>query len=130
MASRVVVGRVLLAGDQLLGVEQLPVGAGADLSKKNFTFPLRYILVLTSSTTVGSRSTKTALGTCLPAPVSEKKVLKESSPAPMAFNESLRIKIPAHLVGRHLPIGLDAVLEAVELPAGVADLATGLPDVD
>ena len=48
----------------------------------------------------------------------------------MAFNESLRIKIPAHLVGGHLPIGLDAVLEAVELPAGVADLATGLPDVD
>ena len=39
MASRVVVGRVLLAGDQLLGVEQLPVGAGADLSKK--TFPLK-----------------------------------------------------------------------------------------
>ena len=66
----------------------------------------------------------------MPAPVSEKNVLKESSPAPMAFNESLRIKIPAHLVGRHLAIGLDAVLEAVELPAGVADLATGLPDVD
>ena len=39
VASRVVVGRVLLAGDQLLGVEQLPVGAGADLSKK--TFPLK-----------------------------------------------------------------------------------------
>ena len=49
----------------------------------------------------------------------------------MAFNESLRIKIiPAHLVGRHLAIGLDAVLEAVELPAGVADLTAGLPDVD
>ena len=28
--------------------------------------------VLTSSTTVGSRSTNTARGTCLPAPVSEK----------------------------------------------------------
>ena len=34
---------------------------------------------ITSSTTVGSRSTNTALGTCLPAPVSEKKVEKESS---------------------------------------------------
>jgi hypothetical protein len=30
----------------------------------------------------------------------------------------------------HLTIGLDAVLEAVELPAGVADLDTGLADVD
>ncbi len=36
--------------------------------------------------TVGSRSTKTALGTCLPAPVSLKKVLKESSPPPMVLS--------------------------------------------
>ena len=35
-----------------------------------------------------------------------------------------------HLVGRHLPVRLNSMLEAVELPAGVADLATGLPDVD
>ena len=39
-----------------------------------------------SPTTVGSRSTKTARGTCLPAPVSEKKVLKESSPPPMVLS--------------------------------------------
>ena len=36
--------------------------------------------------TVGSKSTKTALGTCLPAPVSLKKVLKESSPPPMVLS--------------------------------------------
>ena len=34
------------------------------------------------------------------------------------------------LVRRHLPIGLDAVLKAVQLPAGVADLDAGLADVD
>ena len=34
---------------------------------------------LFSPTTDGSRSMKTALGTCLPPGVSEKKVLKESS---------------------------------------------------
>ena len=39
--------------------------------------------------TVGSRSTKTALGTCLPAPVSEKKVLKESSPPPIVLSEGI-----------------------------------------
>ena len=33
-------------------------------------------------TTVGSRSIKTALGTCFPAPVSLKNVLNESSPPP------------------------------------------------
>ncbi len=34
------------------------------------------------------------------------------------------------LVGRHLPIGLDAVLEAEQFPAGVSDLDTALADVD
>ena len=34
------------------------------------------------------------------------------------------------LVRRHLAIGLDAVLEAEELPAGVTNLDTGLTDVD
>jgi len=34
------------------------------------------------------------------------------------------------LVGRHLAVGLDAVLQAVQLPAGIAHLDTGLADVD
>ena len=33
-------------------------------------------------------------------------------------------------VSAHLAIGLDAVLEAVELPAGVTNLDAGLADVD
>ena len=37
-------------------------------------------------TTVGSRSTKTARGTCLPDPVSLKNVLKESSVPPMVLS--------------------------------------------
>ena len=37
-------------------------------------------------TTVGSRSTNTALGTCLPAPVSLKNVLNESSPPPIVLS--------------------------------------------
>ena len=36
--------------------------------------------------TVGSKSTKTARGTCFPAPVSLKKVLNESSPPPMVLS--------------------------------------------
>ena len=34
------------------------------------------------------------------------------------------------LVGGHLTVGLDAVLQAVQLPAGIADLDSGLADVD
>ena len=45
--------------------------------------------LVTSSITEGSRSTKTALGTCLPVPVSAKKVLKESSPPPTVLSEGI-----------------------------------------
>ena len=49
----------------------------------------RYVPVRTSSITVGSRSRKTQRGTCLPAPVSEKKVLNASSPPPMVLSEGI-----------------------------------------
>ena len=39
--------------------------------------------------TVGSRSIMTALGTCLPEDVSEKKVLKESSASPKLSSEGI-----------------------------------------
>ena len=38
--------------------------------------------------------------------------------------------VPHGLVGGHLAVGLDAVLQAVQLPAGVAHLDAGLADVD
>jgi hypothetical protein len=34
------------------------------------------------------------------------------------------------LVGRHLAVRLDTVLETVELPAGISNLDTGLSHVD
>ena len=40
------------------------------------------------------------------------------------------ISSPNSLVRGHLAIRLDAVLETVELPAGVTNLAAGLADVD
>ena len=51
--------------------------------------PPKKIKIFDKPTTVGSRSTKTALGTCFPAPVSEKNVLKESSPAPIVLSEGI-----------------------------------------
>ena len=39
------------------------------------------------------------------------------------------ISSPDRLVAGHLAIRLDAVLQAVELPAGVADLDPGLADM-
>ena len=44
--------------------------------------------------------------------------------------EGLEGVVPEGLVGGHVAVGLDAMFEAVEFPAGVSDLATGLADVD
>merc|ERR1712217_65570 len=44
--------------------------------------------------------------------------------------EGLEGVVPEGLVRGHVAVGLDAMFEAVELPAGVSDLATGLADVD
>ena len=45
-----------------------------------------FFALVNSPTTVGSKSTKTARGTCFPAPVSLKNVLKESSPPPIVLS--------------------------------------------
>eukprot|EP00598_Pedospumella_elongata_P005912 CAMPEP_0184966666 /NCGR_PEP_ID=MMETSP1098-20130426/278_1 /TAXON_ID=89044 /ORGANISM="Spumella elongata, Strain CCAP 955/1" /LENGTH=59 /DNA_ID=CAMNT_0027487981 /DNA_START=43 /DNA_END=219 /DNA_ORIENTATION=- len=57
----------------------------------------------------------TQRGTCLPAPVSEKK---EGVEGVVATADSL--------VGRHLAIRLNSVLKAVQLPASVSGLDTAL----
>ena len=99
--ARVVVRRVLLARDQLLRVEQLPVRA-------------RPHLVDHRGLEVEHHRPRHVLpGTRLREERVERVVLH-----------------PARLVRRHGAVGLDPVLEAVQLPARVADLATGLPDVD
>merc|ERR1712072_794972 len=100
MAAGVVVGGILLARDELLGVVELAVGTGADLIDHG-----------------GLEVEVDAAGTCLPAPVSEKKVLNESSPPPMVLSEGI------------WPSGW-MPCSRVELPAGVTDLATALADVD
>ena len=97
----VVVGGVLLAGDELLGVEQLPVGPGPDLVNHG-----------------GLEVHKHSPGHVLPRPS-----LREEGVEGV-------IASPDGLVAGHLAIGLDAVLEAVELPAGVTDLGSGLADVN
>jgi len=40
------------------------------------------------------------------------------------------IASPNSLVARHLPIRLDAMLKAEQLPTSIADLDAGLTDVD
>lgn len=64
----------------------------------------------------GTRLTKTAWGTCFPAPVSLKKVLKESSPPPIVLSEGIW---PSS----------NSMLQAIEFPTGITDLDTGLANM-
>mmetsp|Transcript_20367 Transcript_20367/g.51604 ORF Transcript_20367/g.51604 Transcript_20367/m.51604 type:complete len:489 (-) Transcript_20367:102-1568(-) len=101
VATGKVVGSILLAGDQLLGVEQLAVGAGADL--------VHHSGLQVQEDGTGNVLASTSLG-----------------------EEGVEGIVTATngLVGGHLAVRLDAVLQAVELPAGIADLHAGLAQVD
>ena len=76
----------------------------------------------------------------MPAPVSEKNVLKaerhqgepdQQPKIPSAKQNTILTIVTSadRLVRGHLAIGLDAVLQAVELPAGIAELDAGLSNV-
>merc|ERR1711871_1155858 len=101
VATSVVVGSVFLAGDQLLGVVQLAVGASADLVDHGRlqvdVHGAGHVLASTGLGEEGVESVVTATD---------------------------------GLVGGHLAVRLDAVLKAVQLPAGVAGLDTSLANVD
>jgi len=101
VATGVVVGGVLLASDQLLGVEQLAVGSGADLIDHG-----------------GLQ-------------IDEDGTWHVFAGAGLAEEGVEGVITTADgLVRGHLTIGLDAVLQAVQLPAGITDLDTSLSDVD
>ena len=90
VSSGIVVGGVLFAGDQLLGVEELSVGTGSDLIDNS-----------------GLEINEDGSGNML-------------SRASLGEEDVERVVSAADgLVGWHLAVGLDTVLEAVELPAGI-----------
>merc|ERR1719350_1659795 len=97
----VVIGSILLTGEKLLRMEQLPVDTSPHL--------------------VNDGGLK----------------VHEDRPGYVLAGAGLReegvkgVIAPSNsLVGWHLAIGLDAVLKAVELPASVSNLDSGLADVD
>ena len=101
VTTGVVVGGILLSGDELLWVEELSVGSGSDLVDNG-----RLEIKEDGSWDVLA---STGLG--------EEGV------------ESI-ITSADGLVGWHLTVRLNSVLKAEELPAGVTDLDTGLSNVD
>ena len=96
-----VVGGILLTRDELLRVEELSVGAGSDLiDDGGLEIEEDGARDVLASTSLGEEGVESIIATT------------------------------DGLVGWHLTVWLDTVLEAEELPAGVTDLDTGLTDVD
>merc|ERR1719206_1502243 len=101
VAPGVVVGGVLLAGNQLLGVEELAVRSSSHFIDHG-----------------GLKVDKDGPGDVLAGSC----LREEGVEGVVASSDGL--------VGRHLAIGLDSVLKAIELPAGVSHLGAGLANVD
>merc|ERR1712153_279265 len=97
MATGVVVGGILLAGDKLLGVVELTVGTGADLIDHGW--------LEVEVDGAGHVLAGAGLG-------------EEGVEGVITTTDGL--------VGRHLAVRLDTVLEAVKLPAAITNLATAL----
>merc|ERR1712106_1059933 len=100
MAPGIIISSIFLARDQLLRVEHLPVGSSPHLINHSRL-----------------KINKHGSWDMLPST----SLIKESVEAVILSANSL--------VGRHLPVRLYPVFEAVQLPAGVAHLAPSLPDM-
>jgi hypothetical protein len=101
MSTSEIVSGVFLAGDELLGVEQLSVGSSSDLINHG-GFQIE-------EHTSGDVLASASLG-------------EEGVESVIASTDGL--------VRWHLAVGLDAVLKAEQFPASVTDLDTSLADVD
>ena len=97
MTSGVVVSGILLASDQLLRVEELSVGSSSDLIDDG-----------------GLEIQKDSPGDVF----SSSSLTEEGVEGVVSTSDGL--------VRRHLTVWLDTVLQAVEFPAGITDLDSGL----
>ena len=100
VATGIVIGSILLAGHELLRVVELSVGASSDF--------VAHGGLQVDEDASGNVLSSTSLG-------------EEGVEGVIAAADSL--------VGGHLTVGLDAVLEAEKLPAGVTSLDSGLAEV-
>jgi len=101
VAASVVVRRILLAGDDLLRVVQLAVGARAHLiAHRRLQINVHSARDMFAGTSLGEEGVEGVIATA------------------------------DGLVRRHLAVRLDAVLQAVQLPTGVTDLDTTLANMN
>ena len=101
MTSGIVVGRILFAIDHLIRMEQLAISSSSDLINNS-----------------GLQIDKDRPWHVFAGIGFAKERVERV------------IGLADGLIGGHLTIGVDAVLEAVQLPTGIAHLTAGLADMD
>jgi hypothetical protein len=101
VTSGVVVSGIFFTGDQLFWVEELSVGSGSDFIDDGwFEIDKNGSWDVFTGTSFGEKGVEGIIATT------------------------------DGLIGGHLAIGLNAVLQAVEFPTGITDLDSGLSDVN
>ena len=122
VATGVVVGGIFLSGDELLGVEELAVGASTNLiCEPNDVM----------KNTISNKPTPVKLTDYGWLEIDEDcswDVLASTSFTEKGVEGV--ISASNSLVTWHLTVRLDAMLQAVQFPAGITDLDTSLSDVD
>ena len=124
VSTCVVVGGILLPSDHLLRMEELPVGSCTDLICNQWPF------------IIGKLWPAKQDSSCILTHNSGLKVDKDSSWHMLASASLTKegvervVRLPHALVRWHLAIRLDAMLQAVQLPACIAHLDSGLADMD
>ena len=100
MSASIVIGSIFLSSDELFGMEKLAVSSSSDLIDDS-----------------GFQVNKN----------SSRYVFTSSS-----FGKECGEGIVSahHLIGWHLTVRLDAMLQAVEFPTGITDLAAGLANMN
>ena len=135
MSTSEIVRGIFLAGDQLFRMEKLTVRAGAHLIdhrwlqiEENCAGNLKFTTLLKFKKNIYFKFTRIQKRNVKKL---SKKNYKYAFASASLTEEGVESIITAAngLVGGHLTIGLDAVLETEQFPAGVTDLDTGLTNV-
>lgn len=143
----IVIGSIFLACDELLRVEELAVGASANFIWKRREPVAPSLTVCRAQVAPGSPQGRPLL----PDPWDLTHITEGRRPLTNDGRFQVDKHCPGHMLARarlteegvegvisspnglvtwHLAIGLDAVFQAVELPAGIADLDASLANVD
>ena len=120
-----IVGGIFFAGDQLFGVEELTIGARANfVDDRRFQIEEDTSRHMFSSARFGEECIESVVSSA------DRLVRRHLDNTPVMTTPRSSTLDRASQRRHYLSIRLDAMFKAVKLPTGIADLDTGLADVN